>query len=195
MLGIWDENEKQCCKMLYWYLRTCSPEGTCGRCLFAYPHFAGQFPHFSKCKALTIIQHIHVVCRKMLGALALGTKRASFQGLDSWPNHTAELVTSPSSGRKYWFPALPFTHIAPLSVLGRCVGSFWHVLDFYASTERQRWNSKDWFSPWNRKMWMLGSCTSKEFFANIFTGYLGESEEGQRKSQGTNSQIPKSPRF
>lgn len=124
MLGIWDENEKQCCKMLYWYLHTCSPEGTCGRCLSAYPHFAGQFPHFSKCKALTIIQRIHVVCRKMLGALALGTKRASFQGLDSWPNHTAELVTSPSSGGKYWFPALPLhPHSSPVC-FGKVCGQF-----------------------------------------------------------------------
>lgn len=126
------------------YLCTCTPEGTCGRCLSAYPHFAGQFPNFSRYKALTITLHVPVVCRKRLGALPLGTKHASFRGLDSCPNHTLQSWSHHLHlEENIDFQPCPCTHKAPLSVLGRCVGSFWWMVDFYASTERQRWNSKE----------------------------------------------------
>lgn len=126
------------------YLCTYSPQGTWGRCLSAYPHFAGQFPNFSRCKALTITLHVPVVCRKRLGALPLGNKHASFRGLDSCPNLTLQSWSHHLHlEENIDFQPCPCTHIAPLSVLGRCVSSFWCMVDFYASTKRQRWNSKE----------------------------------------------------
>lgn len=126
--------------MLCWYLCTCRLEGTWGRCLSAYPHFVGQFPNFSRCKALTITVRVHVGNVLVLYHWELSVHHFKvlthdLTALQSWSHHLhLEENTD--------FQSCPCTHIAPLCVLGRCVGSFWGV-DFYASAGRQRWNSKE----------------------------------------------------
>lgn len=123
---------------------TCAPAvlkaHVAGACL-PIPIFLANSLIFSECKALTITLHVYVVCRKKLDALPpnmhhFNVLTNDLTTLQGWSHHL-------HLEENIDFQPCPCTHIALLSVLGRCVGSFWHVLDFYVSTEKQRWSSRE----------------------------------------------------